>query len=131
MRMFFFPLLQCTWGSIQTFLGLILFLLHREDPRERYRGAVVVCWKRRSSVSLGMFLFLAPTCRPFQTPEELLRHEYGHSVQSLLLGPLYLILIGIPSVLWASLPYCRRRREKGLPYSAFYTERWADALGKK
>lgn len=113
-------------------LGLILLLLHRREPRENYRGSIAVRWKRRSSVSLGMFLFLAPSCRPFSTPEELLRHEYGHSVQSLLLGPLYLIVVGIPSVLWARLPRCvRKRQREGISYSAFYTERWADALGKK
>jgi hypothetical protein len=41
------------------------------------------------------------------------RHEFGHRFQSLLLGPFYLFVIGIPSAISRQ--------------STFYTERWADA----
>jgi cation-transporting ATPase E len=49
--------------------------------------------------------------------------------------PLHLTLIsaltiGLPSFLWCNLPAMRRRRkEQGISYYAFYTERWADVLG--
>ena len=62
----------------------------------------------------------------------LLVHEYGHTIQSLILGPLYLIVIGIPSTLWGFLPYTNRmRREKKISYFSFFTERWANELGER
>lgn len=59
----------------------------------------------------------------------LLVHEYGHTVQSLILGPLYLILIGIPSTLRGFLG-AKERKEKQIPYGAFITEKWANSLGE-
>ena len=52
-------------------------------------------------------------------------HEHGHARQSLYLGPFYLFVIGIPSLLWA----CLYRKHKRGSYYAFYTEKWADKLG--
>ena len=58
------------------------------------------------------------------------RHEYGHSLQSLILGPFYIPFVGIPSFLWANMRcFCNLRRKKHVDYYSFYTERWADRLG--
>ncbi len=43
-----------------------------------------------------------------------------------LLGPLYLLVIGLPSLLWAAL---HEKVAPGRSYYWFYTERWADRLG--
>lgn len=43
--------------------------------------------------------------------QTLLVHEYGHTIQSMILGPLYLIVIGIPSTLWGFL-MGKKRKEK-------------------
>ncbi len=62
----------------------------------------------------------------------MLVHEYGHTIQSLILGPLYLIVMGIPSTVWGFLPSLqRKRKEKGISYFSFFTERWAKRLGEK
>lgn len=59
-------------------------------------------------------------------------HEYGHTIQSLLLGPFYLLVIGIPSMVWFHVPQLQKLRiQKQISYSAFYTECWADWLGTK
>ena len=117
---------QWTWGFLQSLLGLVVFLVCARDSHYRCRGAVVTEWKNDSGLSLGMFIFV-----PKGSSERLLKHEYGHTIQSLMLGPLFLLIIGIPSFLWASLPVCRkRRREKKISYYSFYPERWADKLGK-
>ncbi len=124
-------LLQCSWGLLQTLAGLAVFLRERRQPHFRYHGAVVTRWRSPgASVSLGMFVFVSdaleePDARPT------LVHEYGHTLQSLLLGPLYLLVIGIPSLTWGFLPYFARRREEGLPYTAFFTERWASRWGER
>ena len=49
-----------------------------------------------------------------------------------MLGPFYIAVIGIPSIIWSKFPKCiQMRKDKNLPYSAFYTEKWADTLGKR
>ena len=143
MRRFLFRLLQLTWGLPQTLAGFLLFLywLPRAERRHGYHGAIVTEWKTGGGISLGLFVFIPQSCHPILresrelTPEEsrqaVLVHEYGHCIQSLLLGPLYLIAVGVPSYLWANLPRFRRmRREKKLSYYAVYPENWANALGE-
>ena len=62
----------------------------------------------------------------------LLEHEYGHTIQSLILGPMYLLLVGLPSLLWNRLPYFERHRKKsGRSYYSAVFERTANSLGEK
>ena len=141
MKTALYRLIQCTWGLPQTLLGLIVFLAHRKGRHFSYHGAIVTEWQGQSSVSLGLFVFV--TAEPFflaklpQYPREelsarLLVHEYGHTIQSLILGPLYLILMGIPSTLWGFLPQLNKmRREKQRSYFSFFTEKWANVLGER
>jgi hypothetical protein len=71
-------------------------------------------------ISLGNFVYLRPPVY-----EKMVRHEYGHCLQSRLLGPFYLLVIGLPSLLWALWWHPGR----SVGYYTFYTERWADRLG--
>lgn len=82
---------------------------------------------RNGSVSLGNYIFIAWS-RP-----ETIRHEYGHQRQSRYLGPLYLLLIGLPSFcgywwdVWFHETWSFDRAEQwyyNLPW-----EKWADRLG--
>ena len=131
LKTFLYVLLQYSWGLLQNLVGTAVFLLYLRRPHFRYRGAVVTIWPVKSgSMSMGRYLFLDPSWTP--ADQRLLAHEYGHTYQSLLLGPLYLFVIGLPSFLWAALPPCRRlRRTRHVPYSALYTERWADSWGAR
>lgn len=80
-------------------------------------------------VSLGMFVFVNGS-RPEEWTRDAEVHEYGHCVQSLLLGPLYLLVIGLPSALWCGLGACERyRRKHAVSYYALYTESWANSWG--
>ena len=100
--------------DFQSLLGLINFLLHIFDRHYFYHGAVITEWNDKSSVFLGMFVFV--TKEPYfydklkdeNSKDELCKrplvHEYGHTIQSLILEPLYLIIIGIPSTLWEFFP---------------------------
>ena len=133
---------QWTWGVLQSSLGLVNFMLHIRDKHYFYHGAVITEWQDKSSVSLGMFVFV--TSQPYfcdklkseytmeELAQRLLVHEYGHTIQSLILGPLYLILIGIPSTLWGFLPSLNKKRKtERLSYFSFFTEKWANNLGEK
>lgn len=137
-----YAVLQCTWGIFQTVLGLFIFINHIKNKHFYYHGAIVTEWQNRSSVSLGLFVFVAK--KPFfaekfkveitvtELSGRLLVHEYGHAIQSLILGPLYLIIIGIPSALWGFLPsLSAKRKKRRISYFIFYTERWANLLGEK
>lgn len=99
-------------------------------------------WKNvPSSISLGLFAFT--TTNPMkdqriknripdkELSKRLLVHEYGHTIQSLIFGPLYLIVMGIPSTLWGFLPYFQNKRNKGVSYFSFFTEKFANYLGEK
>ena len=139
MKRWIYRIWQCTWGILQQLLGLVLFLLHYRDKHFNYHGALVTVWKRKASLSIGLLEYV--TSEPYfpekfkgqigveELSNRLLVHEYGHTIQSLILGPFYLIFIGIPSTLWGFLGG-RRRKEKQIPYGAFVTEKWANNLGE-
>ena len=139
---FLYILIQLTWGILQSLLGFFVFIANIRNKHYFYHGAIVTEWNGKSSVSLGMFVFI--TNEPyffdklkdnFQKEElknMLLVHEYGHTIQSLILGPFYLIIMGIPSTLWGFLPYYNNlRKERNISYFSFFTEKWANYLGEK
>lgn len=133
MKAFLYRLLQLTWGLPQSLVGFIVFLTQIKKPHYTYRGAVVTNWHGHGgSVSLGMFLFIDIAHDRPETPYEkdLLLHEYGHTIQSLFLGPLFLLVIGLPSFVWATCFSAYRKRKKR-SYYAFYPEKWANHLGAK
>ena len=124
--------LQWTWGIIQNLLGSTLLLtmwMRKQMIRmESYHSACVCHWRRRDSVALGMFIFFGHGNRP--EAERMLSHEYGHTLQSMMLGPFYLPMIGLPSYLWANHGRINQIWKSGkCSYFDFYTERWADRLG--
>jgi hypothetical protein len=139
MKSALYKIWQCTWGFLQSFIGFIIFLMNYKCKHFWYHGALITIWDLKSSVSLGLFVFV--TSDPFfakkfenqisveESSNRLLVHEYGHTIQSLILGPLYLIVIGIPSALWGHFGG-KKRREKQIPYGAFFTEKWANTLGE-
>ena len=124
-----FIVLQCTWGFLPTLLGGIFFIrLRRRYPHKRYRSCVDTQWNMRSGLSLGLFVFTPNDEIP--DAAKIRVHEYGHSLQSIVLGPLFWI-IGLVSVVWGQLPYFSRlRREKNLPYTACFVESWASRWGE-
>jgi len=139
MRDIAFIAAQAIWGFPQTALGCAVRLAHRHRPHFRYHGAIVTSWDNAKGMSLGPFIFLnGPRSAAGRgdfaktVDQDLLAHEYGHCIQSLILGPLYLPLVGIPSVLWSNLPrFERYRQNKRVSYYDFLPERSATRLGTR
>lgn len=133
MKRFLYLLCQWTWGLPQNLVGGAIYLFYRLKgcPRFRYQGARGVIWTQSSgSMSMGSFLFMHPSWTP--KDKALLEHEYGHTIQSLFFGPLYLLGVGVPSILWAGLPAMRAlRREKQISYYSVYPEKQASSLGAR
>lgn len=128
MKKVLYIFVQCTWGFFQTFIGLFFFLYNIKCEHLFYRCAIETKWNYRGGLSLGMFIF-TPTDK-FENRDLICVHEYGHTIQSLLLGPL-MFFVGVISVIWGDLPYFEKlRREKGVPYTACFVEAWASKWGE-
>ena len=138
MKKVIYILIQWTWGILQTFLGFILFLINIKNEHIFYHGAIITRIKGKTSISLGMFAFvgldlemdkrLENRIPDDEIEQRTLVHEYGHTIQSIILGPLYLLIIGIPSSIWAMT---FNNKGNTISYYSFYTEKWANALGEK
>ncbi|HWQ57618.1 MAG TPA: hypothetical protein VN540_01260 [Clostridia bacterium] len=136
---FLYILAQCTWGFPQSFLGFLLFLALGRQKHVWHGYALMTVFDSENAklkwpgcVSLGMFTFVNVSKNGSADPR-IAAHEYGHTFQSLLLGPLYLIAVGIPSSLWA-LRYMKNRAQygaKGIAYTARYPENWAEHWGRR
>lgn len=120
-------LLHWTWCLPQTILGLFVFMFAKiqASPTRLYKGAYVTYWKYKNGLSLGPFIFV-----PYNGNEAIIKHEYGHYVDGLCLGPLFLLVIGIPSICWLVFGE-KYRRKNGVSYYDFYTESRADKLGEE
>ena len=134
-----YTILQWTWGLPQTLIGSAVYLAHRKDSHYSHKGASVTEWDRPKGLSLGKFIFVpkgtvkraAAHDHGRGRSHSLLDHEYGHTLQSLILGPFYLLLIGAPSFAWMNLPHFRRKRKKtGKSYYSPVFEKTANRLGK-
>lgn len=71
------------------------------------------------AISLGDYLFIS-----VNTTEEIIKHKCGHSRQSSILGPLYLIIIGIPSMIYNIIYAVCNKLGFNWNYYKFYTEYW-------
>lgn len=125
-------LIQWTWGFPQSLIGLIMSLMQGKCKRELYNGALITYHSGNwGGISLGMFIIMNGHRPPIWTKGARV-HEYGHTIQSLILGPLYLFIIGIPSFLWANSKKHNVLRDNGQEsYFDFYPEYWANSLGAK
>lgn len=125
-----FYLLQFTWGLPVNIVGLLVFLCCRNRfRRERFCNSIVTHLPGdRGGLSLGIFIFLS-IHDPYEN-RRLCIHEYGHTIQCLFLGPLYWIVVMIPSAIWYHFLAGYRKIHR-IPYDAFYCERWATAWGKQ
>lgn len=50
-------IVQCTWGSVQSIAGLVIFFINIRKPHCFYRGNIVTKWNTLSGLSLGIFMF--------------------------------------------------------------------------
>lgn len=119
---------QWTWGLPQTLIGAVLYAAHHKDDHFDYRGAKATAWNKDTGISLGKFIFV-PRRAGGNAGKFLLEHEYGHTLQSLILGPFYLLIIGAPSILWNRHPYFKsKRRKTGKSYYSAPFEKTANIL---
>ena len=119
------------WQLPQNLLGLLLVTIYGwvipiEWMGEGFRrippSLIFLNERIRGGISLGRYIIMNGR---LYLDVRRAQHERGHSIQSMILGPLYLFVIGLPSILWAAWWNSGRK----VSYYWFYTERWADRLG--
>lgn len=112
------------WQLPQHIVGLILLLFIKGEAKHKFNGINYYFYDPfPGGISLGNYIIAGNNW------SKTIKHEYGHTIQSRILGPLYLFIIGIPSLIWAWLygPIIKPTKNG---YYKFYTEAWADKLGK-
>lgn len=115
------------WELPQNILGGILSLSRKRGSEVfPYSGATVIrkpdglpyLW----GVSLGTFINVGGNASGRQI-SSIVAHEFGHSLQSRILGPFYLLVVGLPSLIGCRMPWHDHNRE--------WYEVWADRLSYK
>jgi hypothetical protein len=120
-------ILRWIWEFPQHLLGHILTNWYDVEYKETYNGVDIYVGDFPGGISLGTYILMSETSYKDKR-NRTKKHEYGHSKQSLYLGPLYLIVVGLPSLLWAGFIHNLVRKEIG--YYDVYPENWADKLGE-
>lgn len=108
------------------YFGYLVMMCKDLGVDSRYKQAIVIPCVMRGAVTLGNYVFVGLNSEY----KKIVKHELGHTIQSKILGPLYLIVIGIPSITYCGLrrlfPSLRKKN-----YYDFYTEKWANNLSEK
>jgi hypothetical protein len=118
-------IIRYIWQLPQHLVAIIywvwLYLRDQLVYGEFNKDYILYTKKTKGSVTLGKYIFASENAG-----DKIIMHESGHVKQSLYLGPLYLIVIGLPSLIWAmtykKVFHCD-------DYFSFYTEAWANKLG--
>ena len=121
------------WQLPQNLIGLLLTFYYKAQRIHVLDNGVEIHYspKMRGGISLGKYIIVNTyhyrSTIKSSLKREVVQHELGHTKQSEKLGWMYLLIIGIPSIIWAML-YGRVVNESKNGYYKFYTERWADKL---
>ena len=128
--------LLCLWQLPQIILARCLIAIYKlrlvsitDSGCKVYKGRIP------NGISLGPYILFDEKyyAREYSHILEVaIKHETGHSIQSLYFGPLYLIIIGIPSITQNILSYIVYRLGNDSLVRNYYNrwpENWADKLG--
>lgn len=119
-------ILLLIWQLPQIIIGSVyfIFLLISKKVNDVVfdeERIIIVADMPGAGLSLANFIFVT------SVGEKLIKHERGHSIQSKYLGPIWLLVIGLPSIVWCTLSIYNSKIYSN--YYKFYTEKWADHLG--
>mgnify|MGYP001039820569 FL=1 len=129
-----FYTVQWTWGLTVNLIGAVVFwfctkIKHRSWQRFGYAKIVYLPWNS-GGLSLGLFIFMKANHKSKKWTYNTRIHEYGHTWQCLLLGPLYWLVIALPSAIWCNC-FEGWRKKHNISYYKLYCEKWANAWGQK
>lgn len=112
----FKKILMWIWQFPQNIIGLLLLLFNKGEKKHNLNDITFYYDDNfPGGITLGEYILVGS--------KTVVRHEFGHVLQSRILGPLYLFVIGIPSIVHAAINKyigCCKRHKEG--YYHFYTE---------
>lgn len=114
--------LSFVWQLPQSILGLLMLIFFAVFGKVRLVSYKKLCFcfeadLMSGGISLGNFAFVSEYSA--KRAAVVAHEQEGHTWDSKLMGPLYLFIIGIPSLIHAA-------RNNYDCYYDFYTERWAN-----
>lgn len=117
------------WQLPQNICGLVLLLFYRKEKLYLKQNGRYFYYTTEmpSGISLGNYIIIRR-----EDTGDTMKHEYGHSVDSRIWGPLYLLVIGIPSGLgnlydrWFHKSWSYYKR-----YKWYYNQPWEKSADKK
>jgi hypothetical protein len=115
------------WELPQILLATVLYAIMKKRIIQAmdYKNSKVYFVKDfPGGVSLSFIIFLNDIDLNNQRA---IKHEYGHTIQSLYLGWFYLFIVGVPSIIRAKIWNHYKLEDK--KYYEGFPENWADSLG--
>ena len=131
----FFRILREIWQLPQHIIAYAIMIVNHKSIKQMVNKDGIryylVNHLSNCGISLGNYIFLDSDGNfSYKT----IKHEFGHQKQSLMLGPLYLIVIGLPSIIGNIVFRIKDKYFKKYydPYSYYKQpwEAWADKLGR-
>lgn len=119
------------WQLPQIIVGGILFFFSKKIAVGKHKQAIIsYCPWMKGGVTIGPFIFVSQwyyeyTYRSYN--EKIVKHEYGHTIQSRIFGPFYILGLGYKSLIHAVF----HKDTKNHTYEDFWTEKWANKLSEK
>ena len=122
-----FYIILYLWQLPQNIAGLMVLLFYKVKKVKITKcenGIYLVPFFCAGGVSLGNYIFILES----NDDEFTRKHELGHRIQSMMLGPLYLLIVGLPSALFNIISSHSYKFSKN--YYCRFPENWANKLGK-
>lgn len=114
------------WEFFQNYIGKCEVIKYHLTPSHFFKDCYVYYITHDDSHCCGKHIFINK-----DTDDRIiLRHEYGHRIQSKILGILFYPIIFIPSYLHF-IYWIKFRNDNWENYYNFYCEKWANNLVKK
>ena len=129
-----FWILSFTWGIVMTSIGLIvalIVLLIGGTPHKNGCTIIIEIGGNWGGLELGPLALCGRYSKSSPTWfEHTRRHEFGHSIQHMFMGPFFIFLVAIPSAIryWYRTV---RYENKGLTPKTEYDDIWFEGQATK
>lgn len=133
-------ILSYTWGIIMVLVGYLVagVLEVLRQFNGKFKLPIITMTRfgpclhikvgnKWGGVSLGQVIITDNT-----PSEHTLNHEFGHTIQNAIFGPLFIFLVAIPSACWYQIHMYKDKFDKKIPdYDTAWFEGMATKLGDK